>query len=79
MPVDLLDLYDVNKEEWQTVSPPEGFERNHLFLDEMRHFLNVVRREEEPRCTLEDGLAAVQITQVVHQAARQSVLVELNH
>ncbi|MFC2063896.1 Gfo/Idh/MocA family protein [Chloroflexota bacterium] len=72
-------LYDVNKEEWQTLSPPEGFERNHLFLDEMRHFLNVISREEEPRCTLEDGLAAVKITQAVHLAARQSVLVELNH
>ena len=72
-------LYDVEKKRWQTESPPEEFERNHLFLDEMRHFINVVCREEEPRCTLEDGLAVVQITQAVHQAAQQSKLIELNH
>jgi len=71
-------LYNVVKKEWQTETPPEGFERNLLFLDEMQHFLHVVRREEEPRCTLEDGLAALQITQAVHQAAHQSKLVELN-
>ena len=37
------------------------FERNWLFLEEMRHFLSVTRGESEPSCTLQDGTRALQI------------------
>lgn len=47
---------------WQTSLPPEGFERNWLFLDEMRHFRSVVHGEESPVCTLEDGIRALMIS-----------------
>ena len=71
--------YDVERNEWLQVTPPLGFERNHIFLAEMRHFLNVVRGEAQPLCSLEDGLAVIRITQAVHQSASQSILVELDH
>ena len=71
--------YDVEKNDWVQVTPPEGFERNHLFLAEMRHFLNVIRGEEQPHCSLEDGLAVIRITQAVHKSASRSALVELDH
>lgn len=41
--------------------PPEGFERNQLFVAQMRHFLEVARGESEPVCTLEDGIRALQL------------------
>jgi predicted dehydrogenase len=47
---------------------PAGFERNDLFLREMRHFLAVARGEEEPACTLDDGIRALRLA----LAARQS-------
>ncbi len=40
---------------------PPGWERNHMFLAEMRHFLALVRGEEPARCSLEDGLAALRL------------------
>jgi predicted dehydrogenase len=46
---------------WQVFAPPDGFERNTLFMDEMRHFLAVMRGEEQPLCTLEDGEAALRL------------------
>ncbi len=52
---------EVSKE-WKIVTPPEGFERNWLFMDELRHFLAVMRGETPPLCTLQDG------TQVLHLA-----------
>jgi predicted dehydrogenase len=52
----------------ETFSPPEGFERNDLFLAQTRHFLNVARGTESPVCTLEDG---IRIQKLV-QAARES-------
>jgi len=65
----LLSVYSPARG-WQTYQPPEGFERNWLFLDEMRHFLSVARGEVQPVCSLEDGIRALQIA----LAARDSGL-----
>lgn len=45
----------------EVFSPPAGFERNDLFLAQMRHFLDVVRGQAVPRCTLEDGIRALEL------------------
>ncbi len=61
-------------ETWQESAPPSGFERNHLFLAEMRHFLAVVEGREEPVCSLEDGVAALDICLAVKAAGAQGWL-----
>jgi predicted dehydrogenase len=43
----------------QAFPAPEGFERNSMFLAEMRHFRQVARGECEPICSLDDGLYAL--------------------
>lgn len=53
---------------WQVAPAPEDFERNTLFLDEMRNFLGVVSGREDPVCTLEDGICAL----VIALAAKES-------
>jgi predicted dehydrogenase len=45
----------------QTFAPPEGFERNQLFVAQTRHFIEIVRGESEPVCTLEDGIRALEL------------------
>ncbi len=59
---------DGNPGEWQVFAPPADFERNTLFLDELRHFLAVVRGEEAPLCTLADGEAALRLALQARQA-----------
>ena len=51
--------------------PPADFERNWMFLAQMRHFLEVVRGEAEPLCTLADGERALQIALAALDSARQ--------
>jgi predicted dehydrogenase len=43
----------------ETFAPPETFDRNVLFIEQMRHFISVTRREALPACTLEDGRRAL--------------------
>lgn len=63
---------------WNTQSQKEqkfplltGFERNDLFLAELRHFVDVVKLGSVPACTLEDGIAALKIAMAVHSSARE--------
>lgn len=62
-------LYSAGSREWHTVPAPANFERNTMFLDEMRHFLACLRGEDEPRCTLRDGVASLGVS----LAARRSL------
>jgi predicted dehydrogenase len=70
-------LYQAGHGEWQHLSPENllgqerPFERNDLFLAEMRHFLEVARGEVEPACSLEDGIAALRLALAAQQSAGQ--------
>jgi predicted dehydrogenase len=50
-------------------APPRGFERNTLFLEEMRHFLQCLAGASEPECTVDDGIRALNIALAVSEAA----------
>ena len=46
--------------EIEQLDPPDGFERNQLFIDQTKHFLDVVRGEQ-PICNLQDGIQALRL------------------
>lgn len=48
--------------------PKEGFERNWLFLDEMRRFIDVTAGRAEPSCTLDDGIAALKMVAMIRKS-----------
>ena len=55
--------------EAQELRVPDGFERNALFLDEMRHFAAICKGEAASVCSLEDGIAAQEIALAIHASA----------
>lgn len=68
-------VYITDEERWITYPLPEGFERNQLFLAQMRHFLEVVEEDVEPVCTLDDGVKTLQIALGAHQSRENGELV----
>jgi predicted dehydrogenase len=58
-------------------APPEGFERNTMFLDQMRHFIGVARGEAEPACTLDDGVRALQMALAAKQSEEQGKTISM--
>jgi predicted dehydrogenase len=58
-------------------APPPDFERNALFLDEMRHFVACVEGRERPLCTLDDGALALRWALAAKQAATEKRVVRL--
>ncbi len=63
---------------WDIYEPPAGFERNVMFVEEMKHFIAVVQKKESPACVLEDGKWALRLALAAHQSARTEKIVRLN-
>jgi len=51
--------------------PPEGFERNQMFLDELATFVRLCEGEALPHCTLADGIRAQELVLAIKQSAAQ--------
>jgi predicted dehydrogenase len=56
--------------DWQVEPMPLEFERNQLFLEEMRHFLGICRDGEIAICDLDDGIEALRIALAVKESSR---------
>lgn len=54
--------------EWCHEPTPGVDGRDALFVDEAAHFLDVVARRAEPRCTLDDGIRAVRMAAAIERS-----------
>jgi predicted dehydrogenase len=70
-------IFHVEGDKWENLDPPVDFERNDLFLAEMRHFLEIVNGEADAQVNLADGIKALQLTEAVHQAAESGCSVQI--
>jgi len=64
-------LYRAAEKRWERHEPPENFERNEMFLAEMRHFIQVARGDAQPVCTLQDGVRALQMALAALASGKQ--------
>lgn len=71
-------VYRVSDQSWQVYAPPQGFERNDMFLAQMRHFLNVVHGPSKPLCSLEDGVRALDLALGALESAQQGKMVKIS-
>lgn len=63
--------------EWETYPISETWERNVMFLEQMKHFVSVVRGEVEPSCTLDDGIRVMKLINAVHESQASGRMVAI--
>ncbi len=56
-----VKVFRASQNAWETYPAPVGFERNTMFLDQMKHFRAVVGGEATPVCSLEDGVRVLKM------------------
>ena len=54
--IDNVGEVEGGEKAWEVYQPAPEFERNVMFMDEMKHFIAVARGEVESSCPLEDGI-----------------------
>ena len=69
--------YRVDQGEWEKIPAPPDFERNTMFLDEMRHFLDCIAGRAEPLVTLEDGIRALEIALAAKRSVAEERVIDL--
>lgn len=62
---------------YQSFTPPQAFERNQLFIDQMRHFLDVIQGMDEPRCSLQDGIEALRLALAARESEKSGRVVDV--
>jgi predicted dehydrogenase len=70
--------YQTGNKEWLEYPLPDGWERNEMFLEQMRHFVAVARGDAEPSCTLEDGLRVQKLVHAVRESNRTGRMIDFD-
>jgi predicted dehydrogenase len=73
-----VELYRTGKDQWETFPLPDGFDRNDMFMAEMRHFFEIIRGNQKPVCSLADGEMSLRLALLVHRSAREQRLVQMD-
>jgi predicted dehydrogenase len=73
----IVRLYRASVGAWEAFPAPAAFERNDMFLDEMRHFLDVVQGKAQPSCTLADGERVLQLALAALESSQTGKVVQL--
>lgn len=70
-------IYRTEKKEWEVFPLPEGWERNVMFQEQTKHFVDIVKGTAEPSCPLEDGIQVQKIISSVHESQKTGKLISL--
>ena len=71
-----LRLFTASSKRWE-VFPMEDFQRNQMFLDEMRHFVRCLQGKEKPIVTLRDAIGSLKVALDVKRSMADGNVVEI--
>ena len=71
-------LYRNSTNQWETFPISPGYERNMMFMEEMRHFIEVVKDRSDPICNLEDGVIAQVIIDAIYRSSKTASRVTIH-
>ena len=69
--------YSAKDDAWHEFIPSPDFERNTLFLNEMKNFIEFIKGNEDPMCTLEDGIKIQKIVSAIYQSQIEKRKIDL--
>ena len=72
-----VHIYRAGSKTWEKYPLPANWERNVMFVEQMKHFIAVVRGDVEPSCTLEDGIRVQRLVFAVHESQNTGRVIDL--
>jgi predicted dehydrogenase len=72
-----VHLHTHEKKTWESYPPPAEFDRNVMFMEEMKHFVSVVRGEADSLCPLGDGIRVQRLIEAIHRSNETRMAVKI--
>jgi predicted dehydrogenase len=73
----MVYLYRNLDHQWEVFPLQNGFERNDLFVNEMRHFIDVMKGNVKPLCSLPDGIFVQKIADAIFKSAHEGCNIKI--
>jgi predicted dehydrogenase len=72
-----LRVYSAKTKKWIVYRDPKNFDRNMMFLDEMKQFLACVRGKKQTTIPLSEGVASLRTALAAKRSAKQHSVISL--
>jgi len=72
-----LRVYSAKVKKWTVYRDPKNFDRNEMFLDEMKHFIACVRGGRQATIPLSEGMRSLRIALAAKQSATSGKMISL--
>ena len=73
-----VSLFRSQGNAWRNLPVKDDYERNDMFLAEMSHFIDLVNGQVKSRCSLNDGIKAMELALAAKRSAVDKVLIRLD-
>ncbi len=73
-----VKLYNNRKKRWETNLKLKNYERNQMYMDEIKHFLKCVKNRKKTISSLEDGIKTMNIALAMKKSAKHKKIIKLN-
>tara|TARA_Y100001936_G_C15998417_1_gene626444 strand:- start:38 stop:1027 length:990 start_codon:yes stop_codon:yes gene_type:complete len=72
-----IKFYNNRKKEWCIIYKSKNYQRNKMYVDELKHFLNCVKNRTKTINTLNDGIKTMNIALAMKKSSKQKKIIEL--
>ncbi len=72
-----LQCFDTGSNGWKLYNCPSDFERDTMFKDEMRHFIDCVRRQSQPAIDLRSGMQSLSVCLTAKQSTLEQKICDV--
>ena len=72
-----VTFYNNKKKKWEVILKLNNYDRNQMYVGEIKHFLNCVRRRKKTINTLHDGIKTLNIALAMKKSSKNKKMLEL--
>ncbi|MCZ2121089.1 MAG: Gfo/Idh/MocA family oxidoreductase [Anaerolineales bacterium] len=73
-----VKMYQPEKKDWVQYPLSTSWERNVMFVEQTKHFVEVVKGYVSPSCTLEDGIQVQKLVEAIHKSQATKRLISFD-
>ena len=72
-----VKLYNNKKRKWEVVFRAKNFERNEMYVDEIKHFLKCVKSRKNTINNIEEGVTTLNIALTMKKSAKMKKMIKI--